>query len=118
MREEPLKIKLNFRISSKVFEKMQVLVNNGEYEDISDVIVSALHDLLEKSQRAETVEETVTRYLESDRGRDMIRGILIRDHLLPAGYPGQSQDLPNAVSEPRTEYPKKSGKKRPTKKSA
>lgn len=103
MRDEPSKIKLNFRVSSKVFEKMQVLVNNGEFEDISDVIVSALHQMLERSEKKEHIEEFVLHYLESDKSRTIIRTILLEEWqqlTSPDALPG----MPEAVSDREQSY--------------
>ena len=111
MRDEPPKVKLNFRISSRVFEKMQALVDTGEYEDTSDVIVSAIHQLLEKSENKTVVEEAVIRYLDSEKGHETIHNLLLAEYLRP-GITGRS---PNAVAEPEPEYPKRDETKRRTK---
>ncbi len=114
MRDVPPKVKLNFRISSKVFERMQALVDNGEYEDISDVIVSALHQLLEKNETADAVEDAVIHYLDSDKGQETIRTLLLAEYrrLCTAGV---SPAVPNAVAEPGSEYSKKDKRKQPAK---
>jgi len=103
MRDEQSKIKLNFRVSSKVFEKMQVLVNNGEFEDISDVIVSALHQMLEQSEKKENIEEFVIRYLESDKGRGVIRTILLEEWQQSAS-PDALPGMPEAISDREQSY--------------
>ncbi|MFA7694708.1 MAG: hypothetical protein WCX63_04145 [Methanoregula sp.] len=103
MRDEQSKIKLNFRVSSKVFEKMQVLVNNGEFEDISDVIVSALHQMLERSEKKDTIEESVIHYLESDKGRGVIRTILLEEYQQFTS-PGATPQMPKAVSDREQSY--------------
>jgi len=113
MRDEPPKVKLNFRISSRVFEKMQALVDNGEYEDISDVIVSALHQLLEKSETADAVEEAVDRFLDSDDGREMIQRILLAE-CQNLNLSGSVLEIPKMVAEPGPEYVKKDKRKQPT----
>jgi len=114
MRDEPPKVKLNFRISSRVFEKMQALVNDGEYEDISDVIVSALHQLLEKTENADIVKDAVSRYLDSDDGHEMIRTILIAEYR-QLNQTGKLLEIPKKVAEPEPEFPKKSKRKIPAK---
>jgi Arc/MetJ-type ribon-helix-helix transcriptional regulator len=103
MRDEQSKIKLNFRVSSKVFEKMQVLVNNGEFEDISDVIVSALHQMLERSEKKEDLEEFVIHYLESDKGRGVIRTILLEEWQQTTS-PGALSGMPEAISDREQSY--------------
>lgn len=90
---------------------MQALVDNGEYEDISDVIVSALHQLLEKSENRDIVEEAVSRYLDSEDCHETIRRIMIAEYRQP-NLIGGPPDTPKMVSEPESEYPKKSRGKR------
>lgn len=110
MRDEHPKIKLNFRVSSKVFEKMQALVDNGEFEDISDVIVSALHQLLERSEKKEDIEDIVLHYLESEKGREMIQTILLREER-QLNVTATGARIPTAISDIEHTYTIKRGKK-------
>jgi len=103
MRDEQPKIKLNFRISPKVFEKMRALVDNGEYEDISDVVVSDIHQMLEISEKKNHIEAFVIHYLKSDTGRAIIREILWEDRLLP-NSPGIISEIPKVLSEKNQPY--------------
>jgi len=98
MRDEQSKIKLNFRISPKVFEKMRALVDNGEYEDISDVVVSAIHQMLERSEKKDRIEAFVIQYLKSDMGHAIIREILWEERLLPNSS-GVISEIPKGISE-------------------
>ncbi|MDP2796326.1 MAG: hypothetical protein Q8N94_02290 [Methanoregula sp.] len=103
MRDELSKIKLNFRISSRVFEKMRALVDNGEYEDISDVVVSAIHQMLERSEKKDHIEAFVIQYLKSDTGRAIIREILWEERLLPNSS-GVISEIPKVISEKDQPY--------------
>lgn len=82
---------------------MQTLVDNGEYEDISDVIVSALHQMLERSEKNDTIEESVIHYLESNKGRGVIRTILL-DEGQQLTSPGARPGMPEAVSDRELSY--------------